>query len=172
MSTATHERYVFLRFADLSVYEAILILEQHTDAVPHRLGYAALRYAVICYMRPFTAGKTRHEFPQPKGSPRRQIALPRSIVPSKFAELHDELRNYRHGAFAHTDIDKLNPRLGLSPSNQHGFPIACNPIDRKPLHLHKSAMLGLFQGVRDAIGEQMRLVEDEIRQSLAEPLPE
>jgi len=164
MDNAEHERYVFLRFASASVEEATRIVQEHNDSLPLRISYAALRYAVICYLRPFTRGDTRFQFIQRDGLLKRQISLPKSTVPAELRGLHEDLITYRHGAYAHTDIVKLMPQLRYWPASAFEFPISFKPIDRKPLHLHKNAMLELFQAVHTTIGELMRSSEELIRQ--------
>jgi hypothetical protein len=163
MDNAEHERYIFLRFASASVEEAMRIVQEHNDSLPLRIGYAALRYAVICYLRPFTKGETRFQFIQRDGSLKRQISLPKSTVPTELTSLHEYLITCRHGAYAHTDIVKLVPQLRYWPASAFEFPISFKPIDRKPLHLHKDAMLKLFQAVHTTIGELMRNSEELIQ---------
>ena len=166
MDTAEHERYVFLRFASASVDEALRILAEDNDDLPLWTRYAALRYAVVCYFRPFTRGDTRFVFTQPNGSRQKKLALPLGMVPPAHADLHAELSVYRHSAYAHTDIVELNPRLHYWPSSSVEFGIAFKPIDKKPLHLQKSRMLDLFKAVRAKLTEEMRSAEDAIRREV------
>ena len=164
MDTAEHEKYVFLRFASNSVDEALRILDEDSDSLPLWTRYAALRYSVICYLRPFTAGKTRFEFAQRDGSQQRKIALRRDIVPAEFRDLHAELVTYRHQAYAHTDMAERAPQLRYWPSSTFAeFPISFKPVESKPLHIHKDTIHALFHSVRTVIGDQMRQAEAEIR---------
>lgn len=164
MDTAEHEKYVFLRLASNSVDEALRILDEDSDSLPQWTRYAALRYSVICYLRPFTAGNTRFEFTQHNGSQKRKIALRRDTVPAEFRDLHAELLTYRDQAYAHTDIAERAPQLRYWPSSTFAeFPISFKPVECAPLHIHKDAIRALFQSVRTVIGDQMQQAEQEIR---------
>lgn len=159
------ELYIFYRWAADDVREALIHLSLYSEAYPLRVGYAVLRYAVLCYMRPFTNANTINAFPQPKGSPKKQIRLGDGFIPAGHEDLFAELKHYRDSAYAHTDLAARNPRLIGSLGSLSEFPVGFSPVDRRPLHIHIDRMRVMFEETLALITQKVLQLESDLRPS-------
>src|SRR5688572_14833386 len=89
------EEFVFLRFADADISEAITALNEISDAKTLFVKLCLLKQAAISYVRPFKTcrGVFGNHHLRSKG-----------LVPPHWSSLHKQLSAFRDEAFAHTDL--------------------------------------------------------------------
>jgi hypothetical protein len=96
MHTEDEEFYVFLRFADGDISQALMALDHIPLSAPEFVRLCLLKDAAISYCRPFKRSR---------GAIKKCLKLDDSFVPPSMIKLHNELLNLRDQVFAHTDID-------------------------------------------------------------------
>src|SRR5678815_1183851 len=98
MHNHEEESFVFLRFADGDISEALLILEELASAKTEFLRVCLLKQAAVSYIRPFKLCR---------GSFGKHKLAAKHYVPPGTRELHEEVVGFRDEAFAHTDLSLI-----------------------------------------------------------------
>lgn len=120
MHSAEEERYVFLRFADSDICQALMALDRLSSAEDDFIRNCLLRDAAVAYIRPF---KTCRMLLTKQTLDSRYV--PRQ---SDLRALHKELDHLRDEVFTHTDLTVRSPVLhcwtaGWTRGTQPSFPI-------------------------------------------------
>ncbi|MEJ1097885.1 MULTISPECIES: hypothetical protein [unclassified Pseudoxanthomonas] len=168
MESIEEEEYVFFRTASADVDEALATIRLVDSTYPVRVQYALIRFSVICYMRPFRSANTKFLHAQQAGPRAKKIKLNECSIPSALIPLHTELALYRDSTYAHTDIDKRNPQLSYWKDSPFEFPIRFKVVESKPLHIHQSRIVELYEAVARNIASRLRSFEDDVRTNFKE----
>lgn len=150
MHIAEEEFYVFLRFADGDISQALIALDHLPEVEADFLRLCLLKDAAISYCRPFK--KSRGAF-------NKSLKLDNSYVPVCFIGLHTELVDLRDQVFAHTDIDVRSPVLHCwTREPKPIFPIQFKSHNYPQLLAREQEMRSLFIAVLGLVrGKQSEL---------------
>ena len=159
---------MFLRRCHDDFGRAITLLDdaamlEANDDLPKRISGHLHQYAVVIYFRPFTRADTRFEHKRRDGEAEKKISLGWGFIPKELLPLHRELRKYRNSAYAHSDIAVTNPRLRFWRGSPLEFPIAFSPVDKKPLHIHRTSIKQLCQAGLEWTTQEIRNMEEQFR---------
>lgn len=97
-----HDDICFYFLCSSDFEQVITTFELLKTCVDSQLRYRLFVFIIISYARPFT---------QNRGNVKSH-SLKKTIVPTVYRKLHDEVIEYRDRVVAHTDVDFRNPHLG------------------------------------------------------------
>ncbi len=138
MHTNDEQFYVFLRFADGDVSQALMALDHLLMVEADFMRICLLKEAAVSYCRPFK--RSKGTFPG-------VLQLDNCFVPSDQMNLHEELIGLRDKVFAHTDIDVRHPVLHCWTRTPNPiFPIQFKGYDYPQLLARLDEMRSLFNG--------------------------
>lgn len=151
MHTNEEQFYVFLRFADGDISQALMALDHLPEIEAHFLRVCLLKEAAISYCRPFK--KSNGTFPG-------VLKLDNNFIPCGHKDLHKELIDLRDKVFAHTDIDIRLPILHCWTHNPKPvFMITFKGYDYPHLLNRSDEMKSLFNGVLKLIRDKQAELE-------------
>lgn len=154
MHDKQEELYVFLRRAQSSMEEVILLcqlaLKQTDDAVK----YSIIRDTIVTYCRPFKFcyGKL--------GGP---YSLDEKFLDQTVTDVHAELMGWRDKIIAHSDIDVLDPKLHCltTPQGRKTYPITFRGFYAEDMPA-ASEIKRASIAVGSAIASQIEILEREM----------
>jgi hypothetical protein len=153
MEDELEQQYVFLRFATADLEQALQSLAMIRRYRRQDIISVLIRDAVVAYGRPFF----NNYGPIAK---KKNLRLPDSYVPQALWSVHQRSISLRKQAFAHTDLEPLDPRLSRFGSKpNHFYPIRLTPVHFAELQALAKAMPPLIRQVHERVVKEIQRLE-------------
>lgn len=158
MHTADEEFYVFLRFSDGDVSQAIQALDHIAKTDIEFIRLSLLKDAAISYCRPFKISR---------GTIKKKLKLNTSLIPPTLLKLHEELIALRDQVFAHSDLDIRAAELYCwTRSPKLTFPIRFKGHDYPQFLARIDELRFLFNEVLRVIRDKQLAIETEFEKRI------